>query len=199
MLLKLRLRWQRWKIGQRIKRYKVVRRQLHAKRRRIRELERETFTIKVATVGGVVLVWAYIEFFIDGWVQILHRAGGAELVQTDLPASLSREIDFLKRCWRVVQAPPELIAEGKRLIAEIQLMKDFRHNLVHGITDLNDADVIKVAVWKVEGQNRRELKLPYTTDKLIANVARVAELHSNLSAFFMALADSGVTLKEAHS
>lgn len=152
--------------------------------------------MKFATVGGVVVTWAYIEFYIDAWVQVLHRAGGAEMIQAGLPASLSREIDFLKREWKLADITPALRDEGFRLIGEIQQLKDFRHDLVHGIADLNDPRVINISMWKIDGQRRRNLKMPYSTEKIAAKVIRMTKLQTDIAAFFSQVANAGIRLKQ---
>ena len=112
--------------------------------------------MQLAVIGGIVVSWAYVEHNIDAWVEVIHLTGGNRRIQAHLPASLDRELDYIKAAWKTEATTKTLKAEGQRLLAEIHRLKTFRHNLVHGIANLNDPEALIFHLWKVKGAERVE-------------------------------------------
>jgi hypothetical protein len=196
MLRHIRASYAVWKMGRRIKAREG---EIAAMEAEIEWLRRETKKTSLAVVGSIVVLWAYLENVIDAWVEIIHHTGGAEKIQTHLPASLDRELDYIKAAWRTTPIDPTLRDEGRRLLAEIHRLKTFRHNLVHGLADLNAPDGIAFHLWTVKGADRTEIKTPYSTEKMLRNSVDVVTLKQDLEAFVTAFAQAMVDIKKGTS
>lgn len=124
----------------------------------IDDVSERTRMMYFALVGALVTLWAYIENSIDAWVEVVHRTGGAEDIQPFLPPNLDRELDYLKEAWKTTPIDGGMKEEGRNLLVEIHRLKNFRHDLVHGIADHNDPNTLLIHMWRVKGADRVELK-----------------------------------------
>jgi hypothetical protein len=152
----------------------------------------------LTVIGALIVSWAYLENAIDAWVTLIHETGGAEDIQANLPASLDRELDYLKAAWKTTEVSEPLKEEGLRLMAEIHRLKSFRHDLVHGLADLNNMSAFVISLWKVKGAERIELKTPYPSEKIKAKVLAIVALKNDLDRFVVAFGEAMVNnLKNA--
>ena len=133
------------------------------------------------------MAWAYAERTIDLWVEVIHAAGGGENIQSFLPPSLDRELDYIGLSWPWLALPAEIEKTGRDLVARVHGLKTFRHNLVHGTTDMNSPGVVVSTLWKVKGAVREEIKTPYTSDQTLKNVTLLVALVSDLDTFLQTL------------
>jgi len=77
---------------------------------------------------------------------------------------------------------------------EIHRLKSFRHDLVHGLADLNREELLFVHLWKVKGAERFELKTPYSVEKILENVKGIVKLKQDLDAFAIAFAHAMIDI-----
>lgn len=145
-------------------------------------------------IGSLVVLWAYLESSIDAWVEVIHKTGGRKSIQEQLPASLDRELDYIKAAWRITRVSPPLKAKGSILLAEIHRLKTFRHNLVHGLASLNQPDALAFHLWKVKGNERSEIKTPYTIDQILANSSSIIKLNQDLESFVIDFAKASIDI-----
>ena len=115
-------------------------------------------------VGSIVIQWSYIERLLDILVETIHQNGG-NAIQDDLPPTLDRELDYLKKALKRGLVPQHMTAETERLQAELHNLKDFRHNLVHGIVKLNDPKVMMADNLRVRGRPASKSKRPTLHNK----------------------------------
>ncbi len=85
------------------------------------------------TVGALVIYYAMLEHWIDGMVFCtFDHVEGAKLLRRQHPFNGKDEIDFLKESFDDLAALVSFRAEGLDLIAKIEPLADFRHDIVHG-------------------------------------------------------------------
>jgi len=132
-------------------------------------------------VGALVITWAHIERAVDVLVQYIHDHGGTA-IQNDLPPTLDRELDYLKEALQRRLLPHPIADEVASLMERIHQLKDFRHNLVHGIVDLDDPKRIIADNRRVKGSSRVATKTPYSPERVVKNVQAGIQLRRDLTA-----------------
>lgn len=163
------------------------------------EMQAEVSEKLMAVIGGLVVLWAHVENAIDAWVEVIHRTGGAEEIQTHLPPSLDREMDYLKTAWKTTKVSQSLKDEGLELMAEIHRLKRFRHDLVHGLADLNAPEALVVTLWKTKGPERIEIQTPYSMDQIGKMAADIVALKRRLGDFALRFAQATVDIVKGTS
>lgn len=69
---------------------------------------------------------------LDYCVEHVHKQGGAEQIQSHLPASLDRKLDYLSEAIKVGLVHSSDVDGLTTIITECHRLKMFRHILVHG-------------------------------------------------------------------
>ena len=133
------------------------------------------------------MAWTYAERTIDLWVEVIHAAGGDENIQSFLPPSLDCELDYIGLSWRWLGLPAEGERAGRDIVARVHGLKTFRHNLVHGTTDMNSPGVVVSTLWKVKGAVRKKIKIPCISDQTVNNVTLLVTLVIGLDTFLQTL------------
>ena len=170
-------------------RHRKLARRLKEMENRVDALHLETREKLLAVIGGLIVTWAYMENAIDGWVEVIHITGGAQEIQENLPPSLDRELDYIKKAWKTTKVSSGLKIEGEKILAEIHRLKDFRHKLVHGLADINSMeDTFAIHLWKVRGAERAEIKMMYTSDDILQKTTAIVALKQNLDDFVIRFA-----------
>lgn len=97
------------------------------------QIQAEDFTGLCMAIGYICQNWASLEQNIDMWIAwIYHKLGGRTKINTQIPLSFSRKIDFLRLAFNKVAALKPLADEAKDLLSEAKKLSDKRNDLIHG-------------------------------------------------------------------
>jgi len=129
-------------------------------RRSIKETKRETYwkyhEALMSQVGQIATSWATFEMLFDVLISMIHRHGGDKAVQPDLSASLKTKIAYLRKAPRVMPVVINLRTEANRFADKIQILKEARHDCLHGILLIDPDDyTVLVVRLRYEGPNLR--------------------------------------------
>lgn len=174
----------------------IYRKKIQEHRLYMQTSEHERFTLTLGTLGGLVLVWARIEHLIDIWVSIVHYEWGQINIQENLPPSLDRELDYLRKSVKGWPEFSSVAIHANQLIYRIHEPKGFRHDIVHGEIDMSDFKQIEVLMQSVKGSKRLPKTTRYTTDQILEKTDKIRLLHHDLSEFVSVVAKAFVDAHE---
>lgn len=89
----------------------------------------ETF---FGAIGRLTISWAHLEFGLDGMILMLHHAGGGNKIEKDIPWSLSRKLNYLRRYFKKVEEVEPIKASILKLLDDIEAASETRHDIIHG-------------------------------------------------------------------
>lgn len=133
--------------------------------------------------GTLANAWAWIEEYLDLWVEHIHKNGGSAIIQAHLPASLGRRLDYLSTALREGLIWEGGDEEGARLIREIHSLKTFRHTFLHGRAIVDEHGRTIIDHSRVRGGRRIEFRTPYTKAQMYRHYKRTYDLEADLRAF----------------
>lgn len=142
-------------------------------------------------LGALAHVWSEIEDLLDVWVEMVHSAGGASLIQADLPPSLDRELDYLSEAIREGLIAESVADNAKELIQQIHRIKGFRHTLIHGrMIEAKDGKVI-VDHSRARGSARIRARVTFSRPQMVRHYERAYSLMKDLDLFLFGARKDG--------
>jgi hypothetical protein len=90
----------------------------------------ETFFV---AVGRLALAWGLIDSALAALVKIIHTHFGGQKIERDIPESLSRKIDYLRRSFSRTEALKPIAHMIRPTLTEISKASETRHDIIHGI------------------------------------------------------------------
>ena len=160
-----------------------------------RDLTRKQAKATLALIGSIVSVWTKIETMLDLWVLVIHYEWGKINIQTFLPSSLDRELDYISKAvagWEFLESFGD---RARPLLADLHQRKVFRHNIIHGEYDVFSQDAsLKVVLAKVKGNIRRELITRYTSEQMLVETEKLVKTSQALNALVMEISETFIDL-----
>jgi hypothetical protein len=83
------------------------------------------------SIGELVVRWVMIEQNIDMTVAIVYRHCGGKALEKEIPRSLDKKLQFLKKAFARVATLAPKRNEVRDLIQRIKAESSYRHDLVH--------------------------------------------------------------------
>src|SRR5712692_2378524 len=85
-----------------------------------------------AAIGFVVVNWAIAEQGLDGCVAIVFHNHDGKTIDQEIPRSLSRKVEFLKKCFKRFDSLAPIKDKALEILQRLTVLSDRRHDLVHG-------------------------------------------------------------------
>lgn len=85
-----------------------------------------------SALGFVVVNWAITEQSLDGCVAIIFHDHGGKNIESEIPRSLSKKVEFLKKCFKKLPTLAALQNDALKTLQNVNTMSGRRHDLVHG-------------------------------------------------------------------
>ncbi len=89
-------------------------------------------------VGQLVIDWAFVEQNLDMCIAVLYHTAGGKHIDPVLPRSVKRKVQFLKLCFKTIDALAPFKDQALPLLSEAKTLAHARHTVVHGV--LSDYD-----------------------------------------------------------
>lgn len=91
-------------------------------------------------VGHLAMSWSVFEMLLDIVIGMIHRHGGKDVIRGSLPTSLKEKVTYLRKAPRVLSAVTHLEAETNAFAEKVQILKETRHDCLHGILLIDPED-----------------------------------------------------------
>ena len=124
----------------------------------------KTFSL-LAHIGTVPVLWAKLEGILDATNQAIFHFGGGHTVEPEVPMeSLNRKVRFMRRAHSQLPKLAPIKEQAATLLDEVQILKQKRHDIVHGIAkEFPTGDILEVTVSRRDKQAPRGFSLREAT------------------------------------
>ena len=179
--------------------YKRVARALLAKHiresRRLRDEARNELSTAEAKIennlamliGKLSIQWAAMELQLDRVIEVIHRNGGAEEVQSQLPVSLKPKLQYLRKSRFLFD---EKWHDGiLRFCEDTHRLKTLRTDLIHGVAHkyCNEKRGWSFVRTKFDKDKRNETLAEQQFEAITAGVLEVVKLRGRAELFAAAV------------
>ena len=142
-----------------------------------------------AAVGRLALAWGIIDSALEVMVLMIHAGFGGSKIERDAPMSLSRKVDYLKKCVsRIDELKPakEILVP---LFNEVRDESEMRHDIIHGILlSIPDGTVTKMARM-LRNTQKPQKRFSISTAEILKNAAAMRDLGGRLTNVTIALGE----------
>lgn len=142
------------------------------------------FDRAVFFIGAYANLWTGIEDHLDVWVEEIHERGGDNLIQSQLPPNLDRELDYLSEAIKIGLVPKSDRDEAAALIQRLHQIKGLRHTVIHGsLIDVQEGMRVVLEHARVRGAKRVRARVTLAHAQMIRHYNKAYSLLRDLSLF----------------
>ncbi|MFH1158813.1 MAG: hypothetical protein V1721_08075 [Pseudomonadota bacterium] len=127
-------------------------------------------------VGKLTICWAYIENFLDIIITFIFKSLNGNQIETEIPRSLSRKLDFMKLAAKQIPIFGPLKDEIIALVEKLEAAAVTRHDLIHGVMDvegLMDSEFEKkeIRIRRLIRKENLHRNVAFSMDELLKHVS----------------------------
>lgn len=129
-----------------------------------------------ACIGRLAVAWGHLEMGLDMIISITLVLGGSE-IEPERPRALNRKLRYLRRYFLSSDMPEPGKQAYLKLLEEIRVRSDFRHDIIHGAITRQDEKSFNTRFVRAMHINNKIAPKPVDVDtKTILREAKEVEV-----------------------
>lgn len=124
-----------------------------------RSVLREIVPSIYATIGMIVVNWAFVESILSMWTAIAYSdARGDKLANGNMPRNFSDKVKYLRKCINSLPAFADEVEEMRTYVDRAKKLSNIRDHIVHGtLSDYDEANDEMFTFVKADvGKDKRQ-------------------------------------------